>query len=69
MSDVLMRELDDGVLVLTLNRPEQLPPKRTHRMVLRNPPDFRDDLPRTDAGKLYKRRLRDEYWRDTGRAV
>jgi long-chain acyl-CoA synthetase len=28
--------------------------------------DFRDDLPRTDAGKLYKRRLRDEYWPDTG---
>ncbi len=23
--------------------------------------DFVDDLPRTDAGKLYKRRLRDEY--------
>jgi acyl-CoA synthetase (AMP-forming)/AMP-acid ligase II len=23
--------------------------------------DFRDSLPRTDAGKLYKRQLRDEY--------
>jgi len=31
--------------------------------------DFRSDLPRTDAGKLYKRRLRDEYWNDAGRAV
>ncbi len=31
--------------------------------------DFRDELPRTDAGKLYKRRLREEYWRDAGRAV
>lgn len=26
--------------------------------------EFRDKLPRTDAGKLYKRRLRDEYGRD-----
>jgi len=31
--------------------------------------DFRSDLPRTDAGKLYKRRIRDEYWRSMGRAV
>jgi len=31
--------------------------------------DFRDDLPRTDAGKLYKRQIRDEYWQSTGRAV
>jgi long-chain acyl-CoA synthetase len=31
--------------------------------------DFRNELPRTDAGKLLKRRLRDEYWRDAGRAV
>jgi long-chain acyl-CoA synthetase len=31
--------------------------------------DFRADLPRTDTGKLYKRRLRDEYWRNAGRAV
>ncbi len=31
--------------------------------------DFRDELPRTDAGKLYKRRLRDEYWRDAGRTI
>jgi len=27
--------------------------------------DFRDTLPRTEAGKLYKRLLRDEYWRET----
>ncbi|HET6950050.1 MAG TPA: AMP-binding protein [Acidimicrobiales bacterium] len=27
--------------------------------------DFRDALPRTEAGKLYKRLLRDEYWRET----
>ena len=26
--------------------------------------DFRDDLPRTEAGKLVKRLLRDEYRRD-----
>ncbi len=31
--------------------------------------DFREDLPRTDTGKLYKRRLRDEYWANAGRAV
>jgi len=31
--------------------------------------DFEAELPRTDAGKLYKRRLRDEYWNDAGRAV
>ena len=24
--------------------------------------EFRDELPRTSAGKLYKRRLQDEYW-------
>jgi long-chain acyl-CoA synthetase len=23
--------------------------------------EFRDDLPRTEAGKLYKRKIRDEY--------
>ena len=27
--------------------------------------DFRDELPRADTGKLYKRLLRDEYWRAT----
>ena len=31
--------------------------------------DFRDSLPRTEAGKLYKRLLRDEYWAATGRQV
>jgi acyl-coenzyme A synthetase/AMP-(fatty) acid ligase len=31
--------------------------------------DFRTSLPRTDAGKLYKRRVRDEYWADAGRLV
>ncbi len=31
--------------------------------------DFREDLPRTDAGKLYKRQIRDEYWQAMGRAV
>jgi acyl-CoA synthetase (AMP-forming)/AMP-acid ligase II len=29
----------------------------------------RDELPRTDAGKLLKRVLRDEFWRDRERAV
>jgi acyl-CoA synthetase (AMP-forming)/AMP-acid ligase II len=29
--------------------------------------DFRADLPRHPTGKLYKRLLRDEYWRESGR--
>jgi acyl-CoA synthetase (AMP-forming)/AMP-acid ligase II len=31
--------------------------------------ELRDELPRTDAGKLLKRVLRDEYWRDRTTAV
>jgi long-chain acyl-CoA synthetase len=31
--------------------------------------DFRDQLPRYMSGKLYKRVLREEYWKDTGRAI
>ncbi len=31
--------------------------------------EFREDLPRTEAGKLYKRRIRDEYWTGTGRQI
>jgi long-chain acyl-CoA synthetase len=31
--------------------------------------EFRDQLPRTDGGKLYKRLLREEFWADTGRRV
>jgi long-chain acyl-CoA synthetase len=31
--------------------------------------DFRDHLPRTDGGKLYKRLLRDEYWVSAERKV
>jgi acyl-CoA synthetase (AMP-forming)/AMP-acid ligase II len=31
--------------------------------------ELRDELPRTDAGKLLKRVLRDEYWRDHNQAV
>jgi long-chain acyl-CoA synthetase len=31
--------------------------------------EFRAELPRTDAGKLYKRKLRDEYWADENRAL
>ncbi|MCU1400279.1 MAG: fadD4 1 [Acidimicrobiales bacterium] len=31
--------------------------------------DFRAELPRTDAGKLYKRKIRDEYWAASGRVV
>ena len=31
--------------------------------------EVRDELPRTDAGKLLKRVLRDEYWKDRESAV
>jgi long-chain acyl-CoA synthetase len=31
--------------------------------------DFREHLPRTEAGKLYKRLLRDEYWAAAGRSL
>ncbi len=31
--------------------------------------DFRPSLPRTEAGKLYKRLIRDEYWAAAGRSV
>jgi long-chain acyl-CoA synthetase len=31
--------------------------------------DFRASLPRTDAGKLYKRKIRDEYWAAAERLV
>jgi long-chain acyl-CoA synthetase len=31
--------------------------------------DFREHLPRTDGGKLYKRIVRDEYWAPTERSV
>ena len=31
--------------------------------------ELRDELPRTDSGKLLKRVLRDEYWRDRDTAV
>jgi long-chain acyl-CoA synthetase len=31
--------------------------------------DFTDALPRTDGGKLFKRRLRDQYWSESGRKV
>jgi long-chain acyl-CoA synthetase len=31
--------------------------------------DFRTEMPRTDAGKLYKRQIRDEYWAAAGRSL
>ena len=31
--------------------------------------DFMDALPRDPSGKLYKRKLRDQYWRDRERAI
>jgi acyl-CoA synthetase (AMP-forming)/AMP-acid ligase II len=31
--------------------------------------DFREELPRHPTGKLYKRLLKDEYWKDAGRTI
>jgi len=31
--------------------------------------DFREELPRHPTGKLYKRILKDEYWKNSGRAI
>jgi long-chain acyl-CoA synthetase len=31
--------------------------------------EFRDNLPREDSGKLFKRKLKDEFWKDTGRSI
>ncbi len=31
--------------------------------------EFRSNLPREDSGKIFKRRLRDPYWQDTGRNI
>jgi long-chain acyl-CoA synthetase len=31
--------------------------------------DFRDELPRLDNGKIYKRRLREPYWLAAGRRI
>lgn len=31
--------------------------------------ELRSDLPREDSGKIFKRRLRDPYWADAGRAI
>jgi long-chain acyl-CoA synthetase len=31
--------------------------------------EFAQDLPREDSGKIFKRRLRDPYWAETGRAI
>ena len=30
---------------------------------------FHDAMPREDSGKIFKRRLREPYWRDTGRQI
>ena len=31
--------------------------------------DFRAELPRHPTGKLYKRLLKDEYWKEAGRSI
>jgi len=31
--------------------------------------EFTDALPREDSGKLFKRRLRESYWADSGRGI
>lgn len=31
--------------------------------------EFRDELPREDSGKIFKRKLRDPFWKDAGRSI
>jgi long-chain acyl-CoA synthetase len=31
--------------------------------------EFRQDLPREDSGKIFKRKLRDPYWAEAGRTI
>jgi long-chain acyl-CoA synthetase len=31
--------------------------------------EFRNELPREDSGKLFKRKLREPYWRGAGRRI
>jgi long-chain acyl-CoA synthetase len=31
--------------------------------------EFRDELPREDSGKIFKRKIRDEYWKAAGRNI
>jgi long-chain acyl-CoA synthetase len=31
--------------------------------------ECRDELPREDSGKIFKRKLRDPFWADAGRAI
>ncbi|HEV3129756.1 MAG TPA: fatty-acid--CoA ligase, partial [Solirubrobacteraceae bacterium] len=31
--------------------------------------EFRDDLPREDSGKIFKRKLRDPFWEGAGRSI
>ena len=31
--------------------------------------EFRDELPREDSGKLFKRKLRDPFWAEAGRSI
>jgi long-chain acyl-CoA synthetase len=31
--------------------------------------DFRDELPREDSGKIFKRKLRDPFWAEAGRSI
>ena len=31
--------------------------------------EFRDELPREDSGKIFKRKLRDPFWAETGRSI
>lgn len=31
--------------------------------------ELRSDLPREDSGKIFKRRLREPFWKDAGRSI
>ena len=53
----------------SLRRSSSPLPERLARYKCPRSVDFRDHLPRTDAGKIYKRLLRDEYWATAERNV
>jgi long-chain acyl-CoA synthetase len=64
-------QLEEGVAPSPALEREILDHARAHLAAYKVPRsiDFERELPRTPAGKLAVRRLRDRYWRDAGRRI